>query len=209
MTASQHRALEELLPKYGVDDLTRPVDLDTLFARQAPRYLEIGFGNGHSLFEMARRHPDNDYIGIEVHRPGVGSLLLKIEEEQLTNLRLINHDAVEVLEQAIPDNSLNGIYLFFPDPWHKKKHNKRRIVQTGFVEQVRQKLKPGGFFHMATDWEDYALHMMETMNKARGFRNKAGEGKYAHREDRPLTKYERRGQKLGHGVWDLIFERMD
>jgi tRNA (guanine-N7-)-methyltransferase len=205
MTQAQQRALEELLPLYGVADIDRPIDLDTLFPRSAPRYLEIGFGMGMSLIKMAEGNPDNDYLGIEVHRPGVGSVLIKVHEKQLQNLKVINHDAVAVLQQAIPENSLDGIYLFFPDPWPKKKHHKRRIVQQGFVERVYRCLKPGGILHMATDWEDYALYMLQVMAGAAGFSNTAGAARYATRGQRPETKYEHRGLRLGHGVWDLVF----
>jgi tRNA (guanine-N7-)-methyltransferase len=207
MTQAQQRALEKLLPLYGVTDIDRPIDLDTLFPRRAPRYLEIGFGMGTSLIKMAEDNPANDYLGIEVHRPGVGSVLIKAEEKQLQNIKLINHDAIAVLKQAIPDNSLDGIYLFFPDPWPKKKHHKRRIVQQGFVEHVYRCLKPGGILHMATDWEDYALSMLQVMAGETGFINTAGADQYAARGQRPETKYECRGLRLGHGVWDLVFRK--
>lgn len=206
LTKGQQRALEELYPRFGVPFTPRLLDLDALFGRSAPRILEIGFGNGASLADMAAQHPENDYFGIEVHRPGVGNLLLQLEKRQLTNVRASQHDAVEVLEQQIPNESLDEIYLFFPDPWHKKKHHKRRIVQPAFVQTVYSKLKSGGLFHMATDWQDYAEHMLEVMGSAQGFENIAGEGCYVERPDyRPLTKFEQRGQRLGHGVWDLIF----
>ncbi len=207
MTRAQQHALEELLPLYGVIDISQTIDMDQLFPRRAPRFLEIGFGMGTSLIQIAETNPHRDFLGIEVHRPGVGSLLVAIQEKQLQNLKVINEDAVVVLKQAIPENSLDGVYLFFPDPWHKKKHHKRRILQNEFVQLVFRCLKPGGVFHMATDWEDYARHMLETMTTATGFINTAGDGLYAARNDRPETKYERRGQRLGHGVWDLIFEK--
>jgi len=207
MTRAQLQALEHLLPIYSVADTLHPINLDQLFPRHAPRLLEIGFGMGASLIQMAEEHPDRDYLGIEVHRPGVGSLLVSTHEKQLTNLKVINEDAVEVLKRAIPENSLDGVYLFFPDPWHKKKHHKRRILQPAFVEQIYRCLKREGFFHMATDWEDYARHMMDIMSAATGFTNTAGEKLYVSRNDRPETKYERRGQRLGHGVWDLIFKK--
>ena len=209
MTAAQQRALEQLLPVYGIENIDSALDLDSLFPRQAARFLEIGFGMGASLIQMARDNPDNDYIGIEVHRPGVGSALIKIYEQQLHNLKVINHDAITVLQQAIPDDSLDGVYLFFPDPWPKKKHHKRRIVQQHFVEQVRRCLKTGGTLHMATDWQDYAAHMMEVMSAARGFSNTAGNGHFASRGQRPETKYERRGLRLGHEVWDLVFRKTE
>jgi len=205
MTAAQNHALEELLPRYGVTDPAHKIDLEQLFGRDAPRFLEIGFGMGSSLLEIAENNPQHDYLGIEVHRPGVGRLLIELDNRQLANLRLINHDAVEVLQQAIPENSLDGVYLFFPDPWHKKKHHKRRIVQPEFVQMVRRCLKPGGVFHLATDWQHYAEHMMSIVGSADGLTNNAGKGRYSPREQRPETKYERRGQRLGHEVWDLIF----
>ena len=207
MTNAQTRALEELMPRYGITELDSQINLDELFQRQAPRFIEIGFGMGRSLLQIAAANPDNDYLGIEVHRPGVGSTLLKIDELGLNNLKVINHDAVEVLKAMIPDNSLDGAYLFFPDPWHKKKHHKRRIVKPEFVQQIHAALKPEGIFHIATDWEDYALHIMELMSSVDNFENVAGTGNYSDRGDRPLTKYEQRGQRLGHGVWDMVFKR--
>jgi tRNA (guanine-N7-)-methyltransferase len=208
LTKGQQRALSELFPRYGIKLDQGRLDLDVLFGRQAFRVLEIGFGNGASLAQIAACHPENDYLGIEVHRPGVGNLLLQIEKQGLTNIRVSNDDAVEVLEQQVPDDSLDAVYLFFPDPWHKKKHHKRRIVQPLFVQLLSRKLKTGGIFHMATDWEDYAEYMLQVMTAAEGYMNLAGEGNYIKRpEYRPLTKFEQRGQRLGHGVWDLIFEK--
>lgn len=210
LTKGQQRALDELFPQYGISLQQGGIDFDTLFGRQGARILEIGFGSGASLAEMATEHPENDYLGIEVHRPGVGNLLLQIEKQALNNIRVSNDDAVEVLEQQIPDESLDAVYLFFPDPWHKKKHHKRRIVQTAFAQLLHRKLKPGGIFHMATDWENYAEHMMDVMCASAGFENIAGEGSYIARpEYRPLTKFEQRGHRLGHGVWDLIFRKME
>ena len=208
LTKGQLRALDELLPQFGIEQSDQLIDLPTLFGREAETVLEIGFGNGASLAEMARANPELNYIGIEVHRPGVGNLLLQIEQDEIRNLRVICADAVEVLEQMIPDASLHRVQLFFPDPWHKKKHHKRRIVQKSFVELLRQKLKVGGVFHMATDWQDYAEHMMMVMSEAEGFKNQSGVEQYAERPDyRPLTKFEQRGHRLGHGVWDLLFEK--
>jgi tRNA (guanine-N7-)-methyltransferase len=205
LTKGQQRALDELLPRYGISLQQGELDFDLLFGRQAFRVLEIGFGNGTSLAEMAANHP-----GIEVHRPGVGNLLLQLEKQGLNNIRVSNDDAVEVLEQQIPNASLDAVYLFFPDPWHKKKHHKRRIVQPVFVQLLRRKLKTGGIFHMATDWENYAEHMLEVMTAAEGFENIARDGHYVARPDyRPLTKFEQRGHRLGHGVWDLIFKKTD
>lgn len=209
LTAAQQRAMDELFPRFGIPSTATPLDLDALFGRAAPRILEIGFGDGESLAAIAQAHPDNDYLGIEVHTPGVGHLLLKIEELALTNLRVMRDDAVEVLTHRLADASLDAVYLFFADPWPKKRHHKRRIVQEEFVQLLRHKLKIGGHFHMATDWEDYARHMLQVMSTAAGFRNTAPSGDYVPRPDyRPLTKFERRGQRLGHGVWDLIFERI-
>lgn len=205
MTKAQSSALSELMPVYGIQTPDQPVDLDALFPRKAPRYIEIGFGMGASLLQMAQSHPDRDYIGIEVHRPGVGSTLQKLHELDLTNLKLINDDAVEVLKQTIPANSIDGIYLFFPDPWHKTKHKKRRILQPDFVQLVHRTLKTDGLFHMATDWKDYARQMMRILSDAPGFTNAVDAGEFSNRGDRPETKYERRGQRLGHGVWDLEF----
>lgn len=209
LTKGQQRALDELFPVYGLSMQHTPVNLDEIFQRQAPRILEIGFGTGSSLAEMAASNPEKDYIGIEVHRPGVGNLLLQIEKLGMTNLRVINDDGVEVLKNMIADNSLDAVYLFFADPWHKKRHHKRRIVQNEFVQLIRQKLKQHGVFHMATDWENYAEHMMDVMNSSEGFENTAGKNRFVPRPDyRPLTKFEQRGQRLGHDVWDLIFEKV-
>lgn len=208
LTKGQLRALEELWPIYGINCQKSVIDLDKTFDRTAPKILEIGFGNGHSLARMAHESPDNDYLGIEVHRPGVGSLLLQIEELGLSNIRIICNDAVDVLQQCIPDQSLDRVQIFFPDPWHKKRHHKRRIVQPDFVTLIARKLKPGGLLHLATDWEDYAHHMFEVMKKASVFENTSKHGDFVERPDyRPITKFEQRGHKLGHGVWDLIYRR--
>lgn len=209
LTPGQQRAMDELFPKFGLEEGSETLDLDTVFGRRAPRILEIGFGNGDSLAEIAKNHPQNDYIGIEVHRPGVGHLLMKIEELGLSNVRVMCADAVEVLEQQIPDDSLDGLYLFFPDPWHKKRHHKRRQVQPDWAQLVRMKLKCGGKLHMATDWQEYAEHMLEVLTAAEGYKNTAVSGDYVPKPDyRPETKFERRGQRLGHGVWDLVFEKL-
>ncbi|OOZ37433.1 tRNA (guanosine(46)-N7)-methyltransferase TrmB [Solemya velesiana gill symbiont] len=209
LTAGQQRAFETVWPEYGIDFLGNRIDLPALFGNHNPIFLEIGFGNGESLAEMAAANPQNNYLGIEVHRPGVGHLLIKIEELGLTNLRVIRHDAVEVLKKSIADSSLDGVFLFFPDPWHKKRHHKRRILQQEFVQRLARVIRPGGFFHAATDWEHYAEHMMTVLShETEYFENSAGGGNYTPRPDyRPLTKFERRGQRLGHGVWDLVFRR--
>ena len=209
MTRAQHGALERLRTSYliGGNDLQ---DLDGVFGRRASRVLEIGFGMGDALAVMAKANPFCDYLGVEVHRPGVGSLLLKLEKDAIANVRIICADAVEVLQYQLPDTSLDGVHLFFPDPWPKKRHHKRRIVQGDFAELVRRKLVPSGIFHMATDWEDYARQMLEVMEAAPGYMNAAGIGEFAPRPpERPLTKFEKRGQHLGHDVWDLVFIRND
>ncbi|HHJ18069.1 MAG TPA: tRNA (guanosine(46)-N7)-methyltransferase TrmB [Gammaproteobacteria bacterium] len=208
LTPGQQRALDELWTHYG-----QPFDADfnpvEVFGRSAPVTLEIGFGNGASLATMAANEPDVDFIGVEVHRPGVGHLLIRLEEQELTNVRVFCHDAVEVLEQRIGDASLDRVLLFFPDPWPKRKHHKRRIVQPDFVARIARKLKPGGLFHMATDWEHYAAHMLKVMQAAPGFVNCAPDGGYAERPAwRPATKFEQRGRRLGHGVQDLLFRRL-
>ena len=209
LTTGQERAIKELFPLYGLTLQDQLLNLDEVFQRVAPRILEIGFGNGTSLSGMAENNPEQDYIGIEVHRPGVGTLLTQIETLDLNNIRVMNADAVDVLNQMIPDESLHAVYLFFADPWHKTKHHKRRIVQEEFVQLLRKKLKVDGVFHMATDWEGYAKHMMRIMNATEGYENIAGKDQYLPRPDyRPLTKFEQRGQRLGHGVWDLIFKKV-
>jgi tRNA (guanine-N7-)-methyltransferase len=209
LTPGQQRAMDELFPQFGIEAGEGLLDLDALFGRSAPRILEIGFGNGESLAEIAKNHPENDYLGIEVHRPGVGHLLMKIEELGLSNLRVMSEDAVEILQQQIPDNALDALYLFFPDPWHKKKHHKRRQVQPAWAQLVRSKLKVGGRLHMATDWENYAEQMRDVLNAAEGFQNTSPGNDYVTKPDyRPETKFERRGLRLGHGVWDLVFQKV-
>jgi tRNA (guanine-N7-)-methyltransferase len=208
ITRGQQRALDELWPKYGIT-ADSPVDLDRLFGRTAHRTLEIGFGNGEALADMAAQHPELDFIGIEVHRPGVGHLLQLLEKRGIGNIRIFNEDAVLVLKACLPDHCLDRLLLFFPDPWHKKRHHKRRIVQPGFIQLVARKLKPGGILHMATDWEGYAEHMLAVMQAADEFSNCAGTGSYSPKPGyRPVTKFEQRGRRLGHGVWDLVFERL-
>ncbi len=209
LTPGQQRAMDELFPRFGIEQGNEVLDLDALFGRTAPRILEIGFGNGESLAEIAKNHPENDYLGIEVHRPGVGHLLQRIEEFGLTNLRVMSEDAVEIMEQQLPDGSLDSLYLFFPDPWHKKRHHKRRQVNAEWAQLVRRKLKVGGKLHMATDWENYAEQMRDVLNAAEGFSNTSTTGDYVTKPDyRPETKFERRGLRLGHGVWDLVFEKI-
>lgn len=208
LTKGQEKALNELLPEFGVDLDAGQIDFNNLFTRQSDVILEIGFGMGKSLLQQASENPDKNYLGIEVHSPGVGSLLNGMIELGLDNIRVSKNDAVEVLEKNIPEQSLSCVQLFFPDPWHKKRHHKRRLVQKDFVEAILKRLKPGGIFHLATDWENYAEHMLEVISAVSGFSNLAKEGDYVPRPDsRPLTKFEQRGHRLGHGVWDLMFIR--
>lgn len=209
LTKGQQQALETLWPVMGVEYEPELLDLNALFGREAPTVLEIGFGMGASLVTMAAQHPEQNFLGIEVHSPGVGACLAAAQEAGVTNLRVMCHDAVEVLEKMIPDGELAMVQLFFPDPWHKARHHKRRIVQAPFAELVKSKLRAGGVFHMATDWENYAEHMLEVMNGVAGYKNLSGDNTYVPRPDsRPLTKFELRGQRLGHGNWDLMFERI-
>ena len=208
LTPGQQRAFDTLWPRWGLDYRTTPIDPAAVFGIPQPLYVEIGFGNGESLAEMARQHPERNYLGIEVHRPGVGHLLLKLDEYGCENVRVMRHDAVEVLRDMLAPASVHGVYLFFPDPWHKKRHHKRRILSAAFVDQLARIIEPGGFFPAATDWQDYAEQMMSVLSASAAFRNRAGLRRYMARPDeRPLTKFERRGQRLGHGVWDLVFDR--
>ncbi len=210
MTEGQKAAFDRFWPSYGLSLHNGRLDQQTVFGRSAPLVLEIGFGMGASLLEMIQSEPDRDFIGIEVHPPGVGRLISEAGKLGLDNLRVYLADAIDVLDDCIPDQSLTRAQLYFPDPWHKKKHNKRRIVQQSFVEKIREKLITGGVFHMATDWEPYAEHMMEVMSAAEGYANLAGAGNFSERPAfRPVTKFEKRGERLGHGVWDLLFERVD
>jgi tRNA (guanine-N7-)-methyltransferase len=210
ITRAQERALEELWPKYGVEFTAAPLDLDVLFGRHAARVVEVGFGDGETLISLARARPDADFLGIEVHRPGVGHCLLGIETSGLRNVRLSSHDAVEVLEHQVPDGTLDELLLYFPDPWPKKRHHKRRIVQPPFVDLVVRKLKPGGVFRLATDWAPYAAHMLEVLLACEALHNESPDGTFITRPaSRPETKFERRGQRLGHDVFDLAFRRKD
>ena len=206
LTEGQKSGLNELWSDFGIDLPEGKIDLTLLFAKQQPTVLEIGFGNGDSLLEMAINTPNQNFLGIEVYEAGVGRLINEANKHQLTNLKIIKADAVEVLKYHIKDNSFETFQLFFPDPWHKKKHHKRRIVQTDFLNLISNKLQNSGTIHMATDWENYAEHMMETLEKHPHFKNTMGAHKYSLRpKHRPITKFERRGERLGHGVWDLIF----
>jgi tRNA (guanine-N7-)-methyltransferase len=210
MTVGQSRALEDLWPRYGVESTPQPLSLDALFGRVAPRTLEIGFGNGEHLAALATAHPERDYLGIEVHRPGVGHLLLLAATHSLANIRASAHDAVEVLNEQIAPDSLDEVLVLFPDPWHKKRHHKRRLIQTPFVELLATKLRRGGVLRLATDWEEYALQMLEVLS-ADGtlFANLSPSGDWMPRpEERAPTRFEKRGARLGHGVWDLAFRRV-
>jgi tRNA (guanine-N7-)-methyltransferase len=208
ITAAQSRALRELWPVYGIELPREPLDLDEIFGRDAPRICEVGFGDGQALSTLAAKHPEVDFLGIEVHEPGVGRLLLTIEKQGLTNIRIIRHDAVEVLRDWLKPACLDRLHLFFPDPWPKKRHHKRRIVQQDFLALAARVLKPGGMLHMATDWENYAEHMLELTDSCPRFRNFAGPGHFSERPaERPETKFERRGRRLGHQVRDLLYQR--
>lgn len=208
LTEGQSRALEQHWDQYGLTLEQGVLDYPAIFGNANPVILEIGFGNGASLLQMAQSAPQKNFIGVEVHRPGVGKLINDAQHAGVNNLKVFCDDAIEVLARNIADASLDGVQLFFPDPWHKKRHNKRRIVQAEFAQNIRHKLKPGGYFHMATDWEPYAQHMLDVMSAAEGFVNQAGAGRYAPKPDyRPNTKFEQRGERLGHGVWDLVFIR--
>lgn len=206
MGTGQQRALETLGPRFVLPYAPSALDPAAVFGRQAPLVLEIGFGMGQATAEIAAARPETDFLGVEVHTPGVGALLKRIGETGLANLRIVQHDAVEVLEHMLAPGSLAGVHIFFPDPWHKKKHNKRRLIQPAFVNKLVTRLAPGGYLHCATDWQPYAEQMLEVLSAEPALVNTA-EG-YAPRPDyRPLTKFENRGLKLGHGVWDLVFTR--
>ncbi len=206
MSEAQERYYAEMMPKIGIPYAAAPLDLVSTFGRQAPKILEIGFGMGETTARIAAASPDRDYLGIEVHVPGVGALCKLVATQGLANLRICQHDAVEVVRDMLPEGCLDGIHVFFPDPWHKKRHNKRRLIQPPFVALLASRLKPGGYFHCATDWEEYGAQMLEVLSGEPTLANTA-EG-FAPRPDyRPLTKFENRGLKLGHGVWDVIFTK--
>ncbi len=208
ITEAQQRALEEQWPRYGVEFDNSPLDLDALFGRQTPRVVEIGFGNGENLAALATAHPERDFLGIEVHRAGVGRLMLACETAQLTNVRISSHDAVEVLEHQLRPESLDEILILFPDPWHKKRHHKRRLVQPPFISLAVSRLKPGGILRLATDWEPYAIQMLEVLSANETLVNESPDGGYVEKPaSRITTRFEKRGQRLGHGVWDLAFKR--
>jgi tRNA (guanine-N7-)-methyltransferase len=206
ITPGQRRALETLLPEFEVSPDSGSIDWTSLFGRECPIILEIGFGNGQSLAEMAEANRDQNFLGVEVYRPGLGSLLVQMRERELNNVRVSGADAVELLADQVPPESLDRLQVFFPDPWHKKRHNKRRLIQPEFVAMATKRLKPGGLFHVATDWGPYADHILETLaaepeltNTHEGFATRPGY--------RPQTKYEDRGERLGHAVWDIVFRR--
>jgi tRNA (guanine-N7-)-methyltransferase len=208
LTKGQERALETGWPEFGVDYAPAKVDLNQLFGRaHSPKILEIGFGMGDATAKIAQTLPESDFLAVEVHTPGVGSLLKLIQENNLSNVRIIQHDAVEVLSEMLADQSLDGVHIFFPDPWHKKRHHKRRLIQAEFVKLLCVKLKVGAYIHVATDWQEYAEWVLEVLNGENTLKNTATD--YAEKPSyRPLTKFENRGIKLGHGVWDLVFKRI-
>ena len=224
MSEAQHRYFDEMMPKIGITYQSSPIDLTAVFGRNAPKILEIGCGMGETTARIAEAMPEKDFFGLEVHVPGVGALCKLIAEKNLSNLRIGDHDAVEVVRDMLPEGSLDGIHIFFPDPWHKTRHKKRRLIQPPFVELLASRLKPGGYIHCATDWENYALQMLEVLGQETSLQNSVanptaaelaaaleadraeGLAGFAPRPDyRPLTKFENRGLRLGHGVWDLVF----
>jgi tRNA (guanine-N7-)-methyltransferase len=213
MTAGQQRAWDDLWPMFGLEYSGTAVDFDRVFKRGAPRVLEIGFGTGDALLAYALQHPERDCIGIEVHPPGVGHLMLQVRDKQLSNVRVMRHDAVEVLTNAIGAQSMDEVHIFFPDPWHKKRHHKRRLIQPAFVDLLARAIKPSGVLKLATDWEDYAHQMRTVLDSHASFANlsldepHSPSGFAARAEHRPLTRFERRGHRLGHGVWDLVYRR--
>jgi tRNA (guanine-N7-)-methyltransferase len=204
---AQRRAYESLLPRFGLEYASGALDLDGVFARRAPRILEIGFGMGETTAQIAASHPDIDYLAIEVHTPGIGSLLKQIDERGLMNVRIIQHDAVEVLQHMIAPDTFDGAHIFFPDPWPKKRHHKRRLIQPAFVTLLATRLKRGAYLHVATDWEEYAGQILEVLVSESMLQNTAAD--FAPRPQyRPLTKFEQRGLRLGHRVWDIVFKRV-
>lgn len=206
MSGAQQRFMEDMLPKIGVAYQPEPIDLDAVFERKSPKVLEIGFGMGETTAKIAAAAPEKDFLGIEVHTPGVGALCKLVSEHALHNVRIMQHDAVEVMRDMIPAGALAGVHVFFPDPWRKARHHKRRIIQPDFVALVATKLAPGGYLHCATDWENYAHWMLEVLAAEPALENTA-EGFSPRPDYRPLTKFENRGLRLGHGVWDLVFRR--
>jgi tRNA (guanine-N7-)-methyltransferase len=208
ITPAQQRALVELWPKYGLEFSPQPLQLRALYARSARCTIEIGFGNGDNLLRLAGAHPERDFLGIEVHRAGIGRLLLALEAQQLRNLRIVCHDAVEVLEAQVPPLSVQEILILFPDPWPKKRHHKRRLLQPAFAALAASRLAAGGQLRLATDWEPYAQHMLETLNASATLENLAADGGFVPRpSEREPTRFERRGERLGHEVWDLAYRK--
>jgi len=209
MTPAQQRALDELWPHYGADLPDGYIDPASLFARRAPLHVEIGFGNGETLLHMARAHPEVNYLGIDVHRPGAGRLILKLHSEALDNVRVICADATEVFDRHLPAGAVDAVYVFFPDPWPKKRHHKRRLLQPAFIRILLHVMKHGGMLYLATDWQHYAEHMIELLSSTPALENINGRGNFSARfPDRPLTRFEQRGRDAGHGVWDLAFRRI-
>ncbi len=208
MTAAQQRGFDEGWSRWGLPFHGEPLDLKSIFSRSGEFVLEIGFGMGQSLLAMAEAQPEMNFLGVEVHRPGVGKLLHGIEERALSNIRVLCHDAVEVLERGLAPASLHRVNIYFPDPWHKKRHHKRRLIQPPFADLVASRLHRGGVLHLATDWQPYAEHMLEVLNNCAALENCADDNGYVEKPaERPLTKFEARGQRLGHGVWDLLYRR--
>ncbi len=206
---AQKNALENFWTLYGIEVTKATINFAEVFRRSAPTILEIGFGMGEALLELAEKHPENNYIGVDVHAPGVGALLMGIAKKNLPNVRVFNADVIDVLNDAIANQSLSGVHIFFPDPWHKKRHHKRRLINDNFALLIQAKLKSEGYVHLATDWENYAEQMLQVMSNQPGFINVAGNQHFIPRpETRPLTRFEQRGERLGHGVWDLLFIKM-
>jgi tRNA (guanine-N7-)-methyltransferase len=206
LTGAQERAIAAFSAQFIVPFTGHPLDLNATFGRTAPKILEIGFGMGETTAAIAADHPENDYLGVEVHTPGIGALLIRMESLSLSNIRIIQHDAVEVLERMIPIGSLAGVHVFFPDPWPKKRHHKRRLLQARTVSLISERLRPGGYLHVATDWEDYATQILAVLS-AEPLLTNTSEGFADRPVSRPITKFERRGNRLGHGVWDVVFTR--
>jgi tRNA (guanine-N7-)-methyltransferase len=208
ITAGQRKALDENWPGWGLDRAAGRFESQQAFGREGPLVLEIGFGMGSSLVQMAAAAPATNFLGVEVHRPGVGKLMHNMVASGVDNIRVYCDDAVAVLNECLVDSSLDRVQIFFPDPWHKKKHHKRRLIQQDFIALLSSRLKPGGVLHLATDWENYAQHILSVLDAADTLENLSTAGGYVPRpEDRPLTKFEQRGQRLGHGVWDLMYRR--
>lgn len=209
ISAAQKKALETQWTVHGVDLPETPMDFIKIFQRQAPLVFEIGFGMGEALLELAEKYPENNYLGVDVHAPGIGAVLMGVAKKNLHNVKVFNADAIDVLNQAIPNESLTGVHVFFPDPWHKKRHHKRRLVNDNFAALIHAKLKRDGYIHLATDWQNYAEQMLLVMSNHAGFINAAGSQHFIPRpETRPLTRFEQRGERLGHGVWDLLFVKI-